>query len=165
MLAKNIRYLRKQKNWSQDYISEKMDYKSYTTIQKWEMGIAEPPIKKLKELANLFGVDMDDLANKDFENQMLIEVVNPNTQEQNDGILKYLNTKNKDYIEKYHKLNEKNQENINNQIDYLLFKQDEKRQPITIAAHSESKILSASSLEAIESYKKIVESRKDTSKI
>ena len=37
-LAKNIRYLRKQKGFSQEDIAKKLGYKSYTTIQKWEMG-------------------------------------------------------------------------------------------------------------------------------
>ncbi len=66
-LSKNIRYLRKKNNWSQDFIAEKLGYKSYTTIQKWEMGVSEPPFKKLKELSELFKVDMDDLANKNLE--------------------------------------------------------------------------------------------------
>lgn len=66
-LSKNIRYLRKEKQWSQEYIAEKLGYKSYTTIQKWEMGISEPPLKKLKELSILFDVDMNDLANKNLE--------------------------------------------------------------------------------------------------
>ena len=66
-LAKNIRYLRRKKGFSQDYLAEKMNYKSYTTIQKWEMGTSEPPFKKLKELAELFGVDIDELANVDLE--------------------------------------------------------------------------------------------------
>ncbi len=66
-LSKNIRYLRRKKDWSQDFVAEKLGYKSYTTIQKWEMGISEPPLKKLKELAELFSIDMDDLANKDLE--------------------------------------------------------------------------------------------------
>lgn len=66
-LAKNIRYLRKSKDWSQDFIAEKLGYKSYTTIQKWEMGTSEPPLKKLKELSLLFDVDINDLANKDLE--------------------------------------------------------------------------------------------------
>ena len=65
-LAKNIRFLRKKNDWSQEYIAEKLGYKSYTTIQKWEMGTSEPPLKKLKELATLFNVDINDLANKDF---------------------------------------------------------------------------------------------------
>lgn len=66
-LPKNIRYLRKANGWSQDYIAEKLGYKSYTTIQKWEMGTSEPPLKKTRELADLFHVDIDDLANKDLE--------------------------------------------------------------------------------------------------
>ncbi|MCM1326928.1 MAG: helix-turn-helix domain-containing protein [Bacteroidales bacterium] len=66
-LSKNIRYLRKKNEWSQDYIAEKLGYKSYTTIQKWEMGTSEPPLKKTRELADLFNVDIDDLTNRDLE--------------------------------------------------------------------------------------------------
>lgn len=66
-LQKNIRYLRKKNEWSQDYIADKLGYKSYTTIQKWEMGTSEPPLKKTRELADLFHVDIDDLTNKDLE--------------------------------------------------------------------------------------------------
>ncbi len=63
-LAENIRYLRIKKGYSQDFVAEKLGYKSFTTIQKWESGISEPPVKKLKELSDLLGVDMDDLNNK-----------------------------------------------------------------------------------------------------
>lgn len=66
-LSKNIRYMRKKKEWSQDYIAQKLGYKSYTTIQKWEMGTSEPPLKKTRELACLFNVDIDDLTNKNLE--------------------------------------------------------------------------------------------------
>lgn len=66
-LANNIRYLRKKKNYSQDYIAEKLGYKSYTTIQKWESGVSEPSIAKLKELADLFDVDMNDMTTKNIE--------------------------------------------------------------------------------------------------
>lgn len=66
-LGKNIRYLRKKNDWSQDFLSEKLGYKSYTTIQKWEMGTSEPPLKKLKELADLFAIDIDVLAKEDLE--------------------------------------------------------------------------------------------------
>ena len=65
-IAENIRFLRKNKNWTQDYVAEQLGYKSFTTIQKWESGVAEPPIKKLQELATLFGVDMNSLANTDL---------------------------------------------------------------------------------------------------
>ena len=72
-LSSNIRFLRKNKGWSQEFIAEQLGYKSFTTIQKWESGVAEPPIKKLKELAALFNVDINDLANKDLENPSHIE--------------------------------------------------------------------------------------------
>jgi len=67
-LSSNIRHLRKSNEWSQDYLADKLGYKSYTTIQKWEMGISEPPFRKLAELADLFRISVNDLANKDLEN-------------------------------------------------------------------------------------------------
>lgn len=63
-LGENIRFLRKKKGYSQEYVANKLGYKSFTTIQKWETGISEPPLKKLKELSILFGVDIDDMNNK-----------------------------------------------------------------------------------------------------
>ncbi len=67
MLGNNIRYLRIKRGFSQDYIAEQLGYKSYTTIQKWESGVSEPPVKKLKELSLLLNVDMDDMTNKDLQ--------------------------------------------------------------------------------------------------
>lgn len=61
-LDENIRYLRKQRGWSQDILADKLGYKSYTTIQKWESGVSEPPLKKAHEIANLFNVDIDVLT-------------------------------------------------------------------------------------------------------
>lgn len=68
-LGDNIRYLRTKQGYSQDYIADKLGYKSYTTIQKWESGVSEPPIKKLKELSLLLNVNMNDLANKNLEEE------------------------------------------------------------------------------------------------
>jgi transcriptional regulator with XRE-family HTH domain len=65
-LGDNIRYLRIKNGFSQDYVAEMLGYKSYTTIQKWESGVSEPPVKKLKELATLFHADMNDMANSDL---------------------------------------------------------------------------------------------------
>ena len=65
-MAKNIRFLRRKNHWSQEYIADKLGYKSYTTIQKWEAGISEPALHKLKELSELFSVDMNDLVNNDL---------------------------------------------------------------------------------------------------
>ena len=66
-LGDNIRYLRIKRGFSQDYIAEKLGYKSYTTIQKWESGVSEPPVKKLKELSILLNADMNEMANKDLQ--------------------------------------------------------------------------------------------------
>ncbi|MBQ6815556.1 MAG: helix-turn-helix domain-containing protein [Lachnospiraceae bacterium] len=65
-LSENIRYLRTKKGLSQEFIAEKLGYKSFTTIQKWESGVSEPPVKKLKELSILLGADMDDMNNIDL---------------------------------------------------------------------------------------------------
>lgn len=62
MLGENIRYLRHKANMSQDDLADMMGYKSYTTIQKWESGVAEPPLKALKKLSDIFGVDMNAIA-------------------------------------------------------------------------------------------------------
>jgi transcriptional regulator with XRE-family HTH domain len=66
-LAHNIRYLRKKQGWGQDTLAEKLGYKSYTTIQKWESGVSEPPLKVVHALAELFGVDIDELTSSDLE--------------------------------------------------------------------------------------------------
>lgn len=66
-IAQNIRYLRKKQGWGQDVLAEKLGYKSYTTIQKWESGVSEPPLKVVHLLADIFHVDIDDLAKNDLE--------------------------------------------------------------------------------------------------
>ena len=40
-LSDNIRYFRKLRNLSQDEIAKRLGYKSFTTIQKWETGMAD----------------------------------------------------------------------------------------------------------------------------
>ena len=63
-LGENIRFLRTKKGYSQDDIANMLDYKSFTTIQKWESGVSEPPLKALKKLSEIFNIDMNDLATK-----------------------------------------------------------------------------------------------------
>lgn len=65
-LSANIRKLRKDRGWSQDELAAKLGYKSFTTIQKWERAQSEPPIKKLKMLADLFKIDINCLINSDL---------------------------------------------------------------------------------------------------
>ena len=56
----NLRALRKEKDYSQEYLAEKMNV-SRQTISKWENGSAMPDLKKLTELAELFETSMDEL--------------------------------------------------------------------------------------------------------
>ena len=62
-IGNNIRYLRKQKGWTQEDLAKRLNYKSFTTIQKWESGVSEPPLRTVKELSDLFGVSVEALAN------------------------------------------------------------------------------------------------------
>lgn len=59
----NLRYLRKTLKMSQDELAEKLGYKSFTTIQKWEDGTAFPRVSSLNKMAELFGIDVDHLLN------------------------------------------------------------------------------------------------------
>lgn len=94
-LGDNIRYLRNKRGFSQDFIAEKLGYKSYTTIQKWESGVSEPPIKKLKELALLLNADMNDMMNKDLSVEESNEIGkgNASTMLGFQDMLKYFRTK------------------------------------------------------------------------
>lgn len=68
ILANNIRYLRKEKhNMSQDELAEKLGKKSYTTIQKWESGVSEPSIKDALLMADIFGVNINELSQRDLQ--------------------------------------------------------------------------------------------------
>lgn len=52
---------------SQEELASKLGYKSYTTIQKWESGMSEPPVKSVEKMAKLFDVNMNDFVSKRFE--------------------------------------------------------------------------------------------------
>ena len=60
-LSTNLRYLRKKEHLSQDELAQKLGYKSFTTIQKWETELSEPPIDTLKTISDIFHVSLDDL--------------------------------------------------------------------------------------------------------
>lgn len=66
-LPKNIRYLRKRHNMTQEQLAILLDRKNFTTIQKWETGISEPSLGIVKKIADFFKVDIDDLITIDIE--------------------------------------------------------------------------------------------------
>ncbi len=62
----NLRYLRRANNISQDELAEKLGYKSFTTVQKWEDGTSFPKVENLNRLAEMFNVELDHLLNIDL---------------------------------------------------------------------------------------------------
>ena len=61
ILAKNLTDLRLRNHLTQLELAEKLNY-SDKTISKWERGESSPDISVLVEIADLFGVTLDDLV-------------------------------------------------------------------------------------------------------
>ncbi len=70
--------LRKKKGWSQEELGEKVGV-SRQTVSKWENGQTTPELEKLRNLAKIFEISVDDLISED------IEINTDNKQEQNDN--------------------------------------------------------------------------------
>lgn len=69
-LSDNIRRFRRLRDLSQEDIAKKLGYKSFTTIQKWETGMAEPPVGKLYELADILRVNIMELLGEEPDNNI-----------------------------------------------------------------------------------------------
>lgn len=66
LLSKNLKYLRLKHGYSQEYIAKYTHKKSFTTVQKWESGVAEPTLAVVWELSKLYHVPMDTLYHTDL---------------------------------------------------------------------------------------------------
>lgn len=66
ILADKIINLRKQNNWSQEELAEKLNV-SRQSISKWESAASIPDINRILELAKIFGVTTDFLLKDDQE--------------------------------------------------------------------------------------------------
>lgn len=64
--GQNVRFLRKLHNLTQEQLANRLGYKSFTTIQKWETEKAEPTLSIINALAELFNVKLEDLVNRDL---------------------------------------------------------------------------------------------------
>ncbi len=72
----NLRYLRKVNKMSQDELADKLGYKSFTTVQKWEDGTAFPRVSTLNKIAGIFDVDVDHLLNTNIRaNQVAVPIL------------------------------------------------------------------------------------------
>ncbi len=66
VIGKNLLKLRKNKKMTQLELAEKFNY-SDKTISKWEAGESLPSVEILFNLANFYGVSLNDLTKEDFE--------------------------------------------------------------------------------------------------
>ena len=57
----NLKYLRKGANLTQEQLAEKLNV-SRQAVTKWESGQSMPDIQNLKQMADMFGVSMDNLV-------------------------------------------------------------------------------------------------------
>lgn len=65
-VGRTISQLRKQKDMTQMELAERLNI-SYQAVSNWERGASMPDISKLPELAQLFGVSIDDLLGESSE--------------------------------------------------------------------------------------------------
>lgn len=64
--GKKLTKLRKKEGLSQEELGEKLNV-TRQTISKWELGQSKPDTDKLKEICNLFNVDMNTLVDEETE--------------------------------------------------------------------------------------------------
>lgn len=63
--ADNIRFIRKANRLTQKEMAAKLG-KAPTTIAGWEQGIRTPIVRDTMQICKIFGVELDDLLDKDL---------------------------------------------------------------------------------------------------
>lgn len=69
MIGDNIKWLRKQRGYSQEALARKMNIKQ-ASVSLWESGKTTPDTKYLSEIANLFGVPIDFLFSNEERREL-----------------------------------------------------------------------------------------------
>ena len=70
VIGKNITRLRKTANMTQLELAEKLNY-SDKSVSKWEQGNGIPDVRILMQIAELFGVSLDDLVHEQREHKLM----------------------------------------------------------------------------------------------
>ncbi len=76
IVGKNLLKLRKDKKLTQMEVAEKFNY-SDKSISKWEKGESMPSVEVLCELANFYGVSLDDLTKEDLTESLTTSNISP----------------------------------------------------------------------------------------
>ena len=66
MISKNLLFLRKRANLSQEALAEKLDV-SRQTLAKWENGESVPDVIHCDSMAELFDISLDDLLHTELD--------------------------------------------------------------------------------------------------
>lgn len=74
IIGKNITRLRKTANMTQLELAEKLNY-SDKSVSKWEQGNGIPDVRILIQIAELFGVSLDDLVHEQRERKLMPKTV------------------------------------------------------------------------------------------
>ena len=74
IVGKNITRLRKSANMTQLELAEKLNY-SDKSVSKWEQGNGLPDVRILMQIAQLFGVTLDDLVHEQRERKLMPKTV------------------------------------------------------------------------------------------
>lgn len=99
----NLRNLRREKDYSQEYLAERMNV-SRQTISKWENGSAMPDLKRLTELAEIFEVSMDTLLGIEYTAAQSSDTVKAIDKESIDNILSFIETDRRALMNKWKKI-------------------------------------------------------------
>ena len=67
--SENLRYLRKRAQHSQEYLAQQLNYKSFTTIQKWEDGTSKPSYAVIAKIADIYNVTVNAIMEQDLTTQ------------------------------------------------------------------------------------------------
>lgn len=83
--------LRKKKGWSQEELGYKLDV-SRQTVSKWEAGQTTPELEKLRNLAKIFEISVDELISEEENTNPSIkkEVKNENTNKKSRKLVKVI---------------------------------------------------------------------------
>ncbi len=96
-IGKKLYELRKQSGFTQDYVAEKLGV-SAQAVSKWENDIACPDIMTLPNIAELYGITIDDLF-KNQEIQSKVKYVKTEKVNENELVLRvYVDTVNGDKV-------------------------------------------------------------------
>ncbi|WP_027409232.1 helix-turn-helix domain-containing protein [Anoxybacteroides tepidamans] len=74
-LADHLKYLRKQRNWTQEDVAQYLNI-SRSQISKWENGEMFPDLQSLAKLSDLYNVSIDFLVGRQTNKQQLLREVN-----------------------------------------------------------------------------------------